>query len=181
MIMKAVQEFDSAIKHLADEFSRLQMGRASAALVEDINVDVYGSRQTLKSIASISIPEPRALVIQPWDKSNLAAIEKGIVGAGIGLNPVNDGNLIRINMPPMTEERRAETAKKVRKMGEDAKISIRNARQEAHNNFKKMKADSTITEDDLHSSEKKLQDRVDDANKVIEEMVHNKETDIMTV
>lgn len=181
IIMKAVEEFDGAASHLADEFSRLQVGRASAALIEDIPVDVYGSRQALKSLASISVPDPRSLLIQPWDKSNLGPIEKGIVGVGLGLNPINDGSVVRINIPPLTEERRADLAKRVRQLGEDAKIAVRNARQDAHNAFKKMKADNLMTEDDLHGADKKLQAKVDDANKKIEDMVQNKDRDIMTI
>lgn len=180
-IKQAGMGFEKAIGHLKDEFSRLQIGRASAALVENIPVEAYGSHQPIKSVANISIPDPRSIMIQPWDKSMIVPIEKGILGVGIGLNPSNDGAVVRINIPPLTEERRAELAKHIRKLGEEAKITVRTARQDAHNVFKKLKADSEITEDDWHSADKKLQVEVDRANSQIEELVSGKEKDVMTV
>jgi len=174
-------EFAKAIEHLKSEYARLQIGRASAALVENIPVDVYGSPQPLKAIATISIPDPRSIQISPWDKKSLAAIEKGIVGVGLGLNPVNDGVCVRINIPPLTEERRKDLAKVVYKLAEDSKIIVRNKRQDCNTSFKKMKADSEITEDDLHMAEKKLQDKVDEVNKKIDEMSKSKEQEVMTV
>jgi len=178
---EANAEFDKAVHHLKEEFSRLQLGRANASLIEDLNVEAYGSGQPLKGVASISIPEPRAFMIQPWDKSMLGAIEKAITNSGLGLNPINDGGSIRINIPMLTEERRAELAKRVHKLAEDAKISIRNARQSAHNIFKKLKADSDITEDDLHSADSDLQKKVDEVNKNIDELAKSKESDVMTI
>ncbi len=180
-ISTAVSEFNKAIEHLKEEFSRLQIGRASSALVENVPVEVYGNTQPLKAVASITIPEPRTITIQPWDKGNLAAIEKGIVGIGIGLNPVNDGNFVRINIPPLTEERRKELTKKVGALAEDARIRVRNARTDAHNEFKKLKTSSDITEDDWHDADKDLQKKVDDVNDKIAELAKNKEQDIMTI
>ena len=180
-ISKAVQEFDKAIEHLMDEFSRLQVGRANASLVDHISVDVYGSSQSIRSIATISIPDAKTIQIQPWDKSSLAPIEKAIVGIGTGLNPVNDGTNIRLVMPALTEERRKDLSKAVHKYAEEAKIAVRNSRQDAHNKFKQMKADGDMTEDDLRGSDKKLQDKVDDANKQIDELSKAKEQDIMTI
>lgn len=181
LINNAVTEFGKIADHLKEEFARLQVGRANPVLVENIPVQAYGGSQPVKGVASITTPEPRTIMIQPWDKGLLGAIEKGIVGAGIGLNPVNDGVVVRINIPPLTEERRADLTKHVKKLAEDARISVRNARQDAHNKFKQMKADSQITEDDLHDSEKKLQVKVDDINAKIDEMAKVKEQDIMTV
>lgn len=180
-ISKAGEEFNGAIEHLKDEFSRLQVGRANSSLVENIPVDVYGVSQPVKAIATISIPDPRTIQIQPWDKGNLVPIEKGIVGIGTGLNPVNDGIVVRISIPPLTEERRADLTKHVKKMAEEAKISVRNARQDAHNQFKELKSKNEITEDDLRGSNKKLQDKVDDVNKKIDEMADAKEKDVMTI
>lgn len=180
-IRQASEDFSKAIAHLKDEFARLQIGRASAALVENIGVEAYGSHQPMKAVANISIPDPRSVMIQPWDKSMIVAIEKGIMAAGIGLNPSNDGSVVRINIPPLTEERRADLAKHTRKLGEEAKIAVRTARQDAHNAFKKLKADNAITEDDLHGADKKLQTHVDKANGEIEDAVSAKEKDIMTV
>jgi len=180
-ISKAHGEFEKALTHLLDEFGRMQVGRASSALVENINVDVYGASQPLKAIASISIPEPRTLQIQPWDKGNLAGIEKAIVGIGTGLNPINDGNFVRINIPPLTEERRKDLTKHVHKFAEDARITVRNARQDAHNTFKQLKSDNDITEDDLRDADKKLQEKVDDVNKKIDEASKTKENSVMTI
>ena len=174
-------EFVKATDHLKSEYARLQIGRASAALVENVPVEVYGSAQPLKAIATISIPDPRSLQISPWDKKNLAAIEKGIVGVGLGLNPVNDGVCVRINIPPLTEERRRDLTKVVHRLAEACRIIVRNKRQDCNNLFKKMKADDEITEDDLHSSEKKLQDKVDEVNRKIDEMSKAKEQEVMTV
>lgn len=180
-INNAVTEFNKILIHLKEEFARLQIGRANPALVENVPVQAYGSSQPVKSLASITTPEPRTIMIQPWDKGLLAAIEKGIVGVGIGLNPINDGIVLRINIPPLTEERRADLTKHVRKLAEDARISVRTARQDAHNKFKQMKADGEITEDDLHGSEKKLQLKVDEFNQKIDEVTKSKEQDVMTV
>ena len=180
-ISKAQQEFDKALSHLGDEFGRLQVGRANSSLVENVNIDVYGAIQPLKAVASISIPEPRTIQIQPWDKGNLAAIEKAIVGIGTGLNPIIDGNFVRINIPPLTEDRRKELSKHVHKLAEDARIAVRNSRQEAHNHFKQLKTDNDITEDDLRDADKSLQEKVDDINKKIDEVAKGKEQDVMTV
>lgn len=180
-ISRAEQEFEKALLHLKDEFGRLQVGRASSALVENINVDVYGSSQPIKAIATIVIPEPKTIQIQPWDKSTLGSIEKAIVGIGTGLNPINDGIFIRINIPPLTEERRRDLTKHVSKLAEDARITVRNIRQDAHNHFKQLKADSEITEDDLHSADKRLQEKVDAINKKIDETTKSKEQDVMTI
>jgi ribosome recycling factor len=180
-VSTAEQDFKKALDHLGEEFGRLQVGRANPSLVENIPVDMYGSSQPIKALASISIPEPRSITIQPWDKSSLAAIEKGIVGVGIGLNPINDGSCVRINIPPLTEERRTELSKHVHKLAEEARIAVRNSRQDAHNHFKQLKADNEITEDDLHGADKKLQVKVDEYNNKIDEIAKSKEQDVMTV
>ena|SRR3989338_5200145 len=180
-VSQAIAEFDKALGHLKDEFARLQLGRASAILVEGVPVDMYGVSQPIKAVASISIPDPRMIVIQPWDRGALAAIEKGIVGAGIGLNPVNDGVVVRISIPPLTEERRTDLTKRVGHLAEEARIAVRTARQDAHAHFKQLKMDSVITEDDWHGADKRLQEKVDAANAKIDEMAKAKEQDVMTV
>lgn len=177
----ASQEFEKAVAHLKDEFNRLQLGRANPSLVENVHVEIYGAVQPLKAVASISVPEPRTLMISPWDRSTLAAIEKGIVGSGLGLNPVNDGIVVRINIPALTQERRADLTKVVKKLSEEARIGVRTARQDAQNGLKAMEAKSEITEDDLRGSTKNLQDNVDVINKKIDELAKQKEQDIMTV
>lgn len=180
-IQKAQQDFEKAAAHLRDEYSRLQIGRASAALVENIHAEAYGTSQLLKALANISIPDPRTIAIQPWDRSVLPAIEKAIRDSDLGLNPVNDGIVVRLNIPALTEERRRDLTKVVHQFAEESKISIRNSRQVAHNTFKELKDKSEITEDDLHLSQKKLQDKVDAVNKQIDEMAKKKEEDVMKI
>lgn len=180
-IQNAATHFQKAISHMKDEFSKLQLGRANPALVDNINIEVYGSMQPLKAIASVAVTDATTLTIQPWDKGSLQAIEKGIINAGIGLNPVNDGVNIRINIPALTEERRRDLTKHVSKLAEEAKIAVRTSRQDAHNKFKQMKSDNTMTEDDLRTADKRLQDKVDEANKDIDEASKIKEKDIMTI
>lgn len=180
-IQKAQQEFDKAIKHLMDEYARLQIGRASASIVEHVTVEAYGTNQPIRNLANISIPDPKTISIQPWDKTVLSSIEKAIREANLGFNPINDGLVVRINIPPLTEERRKELSRVVYQLAEEAKIAVRNSRQTIHNGFKESKEKSLITEDDFHNYEKKLQDKVDEANKKIDELAKQKDSDIMTV
>lgn len=174
-------QMKKAVEHLKDEFGKLQVGRANASLVEDVKVDAYGSLQPLKAVASVSIPEAKTIQIQPWDRALLGAIEKGIQIANIGLTPNNDGVYIRINIPPLTEERRKDLVKVVGRYTEEAKIGIRNVRQDTNNTFNTMKKDSEMTEDELHGGTKELQNRVDAYNQEIDSMSKKKEQDIMTV
>ncbi|MDD3862165.1 MAG: ribosome recycling factor [Candidatus Gracilibacteria bacterium] len=180
-LSKAQAEFEKSVSHLKDEFNRLQVGRANPALIENVPVEMYGASQPIKAVASISIPDPRTIQIQPWDKSALAAIEKGIVGVGLNLNPINDGVCVRINIPPLTEERRKDLVKVVYKLAEDAKIVVRTARQDANAHFKQLKSSSEITEDDQASAEKQLQAKVDEFNKKLEDLAKEKEKEVMTV
>ncbi len=177
----ASQEFAKVIEHLKAEYSRLQAGRASANLLDSIMVDMYGSSQPLKAVGNVSVPDSKTIQIQPWDKTALASIEKAISNAGLNLNPVNDGNLIRIVLPALTEERRKDLVKIVNKMAEDGRISIRNVRQKFQTKFKEDEKKGEMSEDDLRGAEKKLQDLVDKFNKEVEENARLKETDIMTV
>ena len=146
-------------------------------MVEHIDVETYGTRQPIKNIAAISVPEARTIQIQPWDKSALSAIEKGIMLADIGINPVNNGTAIILNFPPLSEERRKDIVKIAKKLGEESKISLRQARHEVIDGLKK----SGLPEDQQKGAEKKLQEKVDAANASIEEAVNKKEKDIMTV
>lgn len=180
-INKAKEQFAQAVAHLKSEFSKLQIGRAHTGLVESIMVDMYGTMQPLKALANVAVPEPKTLMIQPWDRGALHAIEKAITESGLGLNPVNNGVAVIINMPPMTEERRAEVAKIVKSLAEEAKIAVRTARQDAHNAFKQMKEAGDMTEDDVFGAEKRLQTTVDEANSQIEALAASKEKDIMTI
>jgi len=177
----AKNEFRKTVDHLKNEFSRLQIGRATSALVEDIKVEAYEILQPLKAVASISCPDAKTIQIQPWDRANLSHIETAIRISGLNLNPVNDGTYVRINIPALTEERRAELTKVVHKMAEEARISVRTTRQDAHEAFKKLEADKKIGEDDSHLAGKKLQDEVDKINKEIEDLAKAKEDEVMKI
>lgn len=181
IISEAKSEFSKALAFLKSEFVKLQTGRASAALVENIQIEAYGAHQPLKNMAQINIPEPRTISIKPWDKGVMGAIESSIKNSGMGLNPINNGEMILINLPQLTEERRKELVKIVHKLAEDAKISVRQARQYAHQKFKEMEQSSEITEDDQTALEKRLQTAVDEANKDIEEAAKHKEEEVMKV
>ena len=175
------KEFAKIFEHIKTEYSRLQAGRASAALIEGIQVEAYGSRQQLKAVGSISIPDAKTIQIQPWDKGQLAAIEKAIQVSDIGLTPINDGVVIRLSIPPLTEERRKDLVKVVHKLAEEARISIRHNRQKALDGMKVLEKDGKATEDQIKVFEKKLQEKVDKANQEIESIAKNKEKEVMTV
>lgn len=178
---KAFAEFESALEHLKKELSKLQIGRASPSLLEDLHVDVYGSSQPLKAVASVSPLDVHTLQVQPWDRNVLADVERGIRIANLNLNPVNDGKVLRITLPPLTEERRKELASFAHKLGEDCRISVRRGRQTAHDTFKELEKNKEISEDEQHIAEKHLQQHVDEANKQIEELVKKKEEEIMKI
>jgi ribosome recycling factor len=181
LLQQVQTEFTKILEFLRSEYSRLQIGRASAALVEGLMVEVYGSKQPLKGVAGISIPDAKTVQIQPWDKSTLPAIEKAIQTSGLNLTPMNDGITIRLNLPPLTEERRRDMTKVVHKMAEDARISARTSRQRVHDKAKEMEKDKTLTEDQVSLFQKKLQEKVDATNMEIEKMAMTKENDVMKV
>ena len=181
-VIKNLEELlAKTIAHLHEDYASLQIGRASAALVERVVVEAYGVTQPLKSIANISVPDAKTIQIQPWDRGTLQSIEKGIQLAEIGLNPQNDGVVIRLNIPALTEERRRELTKIVSKMAEEAKIGVRNVRHDAMEDVKKAQKASEITEDQLKQSEKVIQEKVDLANNEIESAAKQKEADVMKV
>lgn len=181
LLKNAQAEFDQALSHLKEEYSKLQIGRASAALVEGIMVEAYGSKQPIKAMASISIPDAKSIQIQPWDRSQLSALEKAIQNSDLNINPVNDGLSLRLNLPQMTEERRRDLTKVVHRLAEEARIAVRHPRQKAIEKAKELQKNGEITEDQLRGFEKQLQDRVDQVNKSIEEAAKAKEEDVMTV
>lgn len=176
-----LQESEKAISHLEDEFATLQVGRASSNLVENLLVESYGSTQPVKALASISIPDAKTIQIQPWDKSLLGAIEKGIRNSDLNLNPVNNGLSIILSIPPLTEERRRDLVKVVGQMAEDAKISIRNARHDAMGKMKKMEHDGDLTEDDRKRGEKQIQEKTDELNNKVADLAKKKEESIMKI
>lgn len=180
-VSELITKCDQALDHLHLEYAKIQTGRASTALVENILVDSYGSKTPLKGIATITIPEPKQISIQPWSRDQLTNIEKALLEANIGLVPQNDGVVIRLNLPPMTEERRKELVKSVGIYAEDARISIRNARHEAMDRLRNLEKEKEISEDELRLKEKEVQEKVDEFNSKVEERSKKKEVDVMTV
>lgn len=174
-------KMQKAVAALSSEFATLRAGRASAAVLNKVMVDYYGTPTPITQIASVSTPEPRLLIIAPWDASVLKAVEKAILSSDIGINPINDGKTIHLVFPPLTEERRRELAKQVRKYSEEAKVAIRNVRRDALENYKAMKKKSEITEDDLRVIEKDIQELVDKYSKEIEKVAEAKEKELMEV
>lgn len=174
-------EANKIMEHLKGEYSGLQIGRASSALVENLMVEAYGQKQSLKGLAQVVIPDARSIRIQPWDRGTLSAIEKAIQLSDLHLTPNNDGVAVHINIPPLTEERRKDLSKVVRRMGEDAKISVRSARQEVHSKLREMEQNKQISEDDNRGAQKDLQLKVDKLNEEIEIMMKRKEEDVMTL
>lgn len=181
LVQKAQQDFAKAATHLQEEFSRLQIGRASSGLVENLTVEAYGVMQTLKTVASISIPDARTIQIQPWDRSMLAAIEKAIQNSELSLNPVNNGLAVILNTPPLTEERRHDLVKIVGRLTEEAKISVRNIRHDMLTTFKRMEHEGEMTEDEQKGAEKALQEAVDKVNDTIADLAKKKEEAILTL
>ena len=179
------QEFDAKMKKTIDvvvsDFASVRAGRANAAVLDKITVDYYGAPTPLNQVAAISSPDPRSLMIQPWDGTLLKAIEKAIQTSDLGINPQNDGRVIRLNFPQLTEERRKELTKQVRKYSEEGKVALRNIRRDAMDEFKKKKKASEITEDDLKELEKELQDLTDKRCKDIDELTVKKEQELMAV
>ena len=166
---------------LASQFSAVRAGRANAAVLDQIRVEYYGTPTPINQIGSIATPDPRTLVIQPWDASVLKAIEKAIQASELGINPQNDGRVIRLAFPQLTEERRVELQKQVRKYGEEAKVAIRNIRRDAMDAFKKQQKASEITEDDLKDIEKDLQKLTDDYIKQIDAATSKKEAELAEI
>ncbi len=169
---------EEAMKH---DFTGIRTGKASTALVEGIQVEYYGSMSRLKDIAGLSTPDPRTVAIQPWDKSALAAIEKAIINSQLGISPVNDGKIIRLPIPPLTEERRSQLAKQVKSRCEEAKISIRNIRRDGNEAVKKAEKDSEITEDERKSMLEDIQKLTDDYIKQLDVIAADKEKDLMSI
>jgi len=167
-----------SIEFLEGQFGAVRAGRASAAVLDKLIVDYYGTPTPIQQMGSISSPDPRSLVIQPWDASALGTIEKAIFASDLGINPQNDGKVIRLSFPQLTEERRKELAKQVRKYGEDCKVAIRNIRRDAMEAFKDQKKKSEITEDDLKDMEKDLQKLTDGYIKDVDALTVKKEKDL---
>ncbi len=174
-------QFDKTIDHLKSELGSIRTGRAHPSLVENMVVEYYGSKTPLIQLASINTPDSHSITIQPWDKNSLAAIEKSIRNSDLDLNPVNEGEIIRIPIPPLTEERRKELIKIVGKKIEEAKVGIRNTREDTWRSIKEEKNQGTISEDEMYKNQKELQSVVDEYNDTIQQIGDKKEKDIITV
>jgi ribosome recycling factor len=174
-------EFQKAVDHLKSELATLRTGRANAALVEHLSIEYYGTQTPLIQIAQIAVPEPRVIAIQPYDKSALKDIEKAIQQSNIGIQPVNDGNFVRINIPPMTEERRKDLVKVVGQMTEKARVAVRNVREDLWKEIQNMEKDGKITEDDKIASKDELQKMVDKFNEEIKKIAEVKEKEVLTI
>ncbi len=174
-------KMELAIESLAHELGTIRTGRASVSLLDGIKVDYYNSMTPLNQMATISIPEPRLLVIQPWDPSSLNNIEKAILKSDLGLNPTNDGKVIRLTIPMLTEERRKQLVKMVRNIAEESRISIRNARRESNEKLKKLEKDKAISEDEYHNSLKDIQNLTDDFITKVDELLEKKEKEIIEI
>jgi ribosome recycling factor len=181
LVQKSKQDFQKTLDHLSEEFNKLQIGRASSGMVETLLVESYGVMQPLKNISSISIPDARTIQIQPWDRSMLAGIERAIQVSDLNLNPVNNGVVIMLNIPPLTEERRRDLVKVVGRMTEEAHIAVRNLRHDVMTTFKKMEHEEEMSEDERKGAENALQEEVDSVNKQIDELAKKKEETIMTL
>jgi ribosome recycling factor len=180
IIEEARDRMQKALEHLEHELARLRAGRSNPALLDGISVDYYGVNSPLAQVSNINTPDPKTILIQPWEKTMLGTIEKAIMAANIGLMPVNNGEVIRINIPPLTEERRHQLVKQVRNEGETAKISVRNARKWANDELKQMLKDG-LPEDIEKEASEQVQEMTHDYNGKIDKVMAIKEKDVMTV
>ena len=170
-----------ALAALDKEFSRLRTGRATTSLLDGVRVDYYGTATQLDQLASVATPDSRTITIQPWDRKAFADIEKAILKSGLGLTPVNDGKIIRISIPPLTEDRRKDLAKVAKKYAEEAKVAVRNVRRDANEGLKKKKNDKAISEDDQHKGQEDVQKLTDGYIAKTDEAFSKKEKEIMEI
>ncbi len=177
----ADEKMTKTIGALKSEYATIRAGRASAAVLDKIRVDYYGTPTPVNQLAAVSVAEARILTIQPWDKSVLGGIEKAIQTSDLGINPQNDGSVIRLTFPPLTEDRRKEIVKTIRATAEDSKVAIRSIRRDCIDKLKKMEKASEITEDDLKEGEKQIQDKTDKFIKEIEAISADKEKEVMEI
>ena len=175
------EKMRKSIDSVAADFAAVRAGRANAAVLDRISVDYYGTPTPIQQIASIGSPDPRQLLIQPWDASAVKLIEKAILNSDLGINPQNDGKAIRLTFPQLTEERRKDLTKQVKKYAEDAKVAMRNVRRDGMDYVKKLKKNSEITEDDQKKAEKDLQDLLDKSIKQLDALLEKKEKELMEV
>jgi len=178
---EACAGMEKSIDALKRDFGKVRTGRASLSLLDDVRVDYYGTPTPLSQVGTLAVPEPRMITIQPWEKNLIPEIEKAILKSDLGLNPMSDGQLIRLAFPPLTEERRKEMVKQVKRMGEDAKIGVRNVRRDANDTLKMMEKEKDISEDDQKRGTKEIQDLTDQFVKKIDDIVEAKEKELMEI
>jgi ribosome recycling factor len=181
IIERRKNDLEKAVEHYKNEAEKIRTGRANPGIVDGLMVDYYGNKTPLRQMASVNVPEPRLIVISPWDTDSLANIEAAIKISDLGLNPNNDGKVIRINIPPLTEERRRDFVKTLNQKTEDARISVRGVREEIWQEIQEVEKNGKISEDDKFRGKERLQEIVDEYNKKLEELREKKEKEIMTV
>lgn len=179
VLKRAEERMQRRINHLNDEYKTIRAGRANPSILDKVKVDYYGTPTPVNQVANVSVPEARTITIQPWDASMLGAINKAIQVSDIGINPQNDGKLIRLNFPPLTEDRRKEIVKDVSKIAEGTKVQIRNVRRDAIDDLKKLKKNGDLTEDDLKDGEKEMQKLTDKFIKQTDSICDDKKKEIM--
>ena len=181
LLKNTEEKMNKTVAVLERDYKSIRAGRANIAVLDRITVDYYGCPTPIQQMAAVSVPEPRILMIQPWDATTLKDIEKAILTSDIGINPQNDGRVIRLSFPPLTEERRKDIVKEVRKAAEENKVAIRNTRRDAIEKLKALKKANTITEDDVADGEKKIQNLTDKFCKEIDDLASLKEKEIMEI
>lgn len=181
VLTKYRDRMEKAFAALKEEFASLRTGRASASLLDQVMVEAYGATVPINQVGAVSVPEPRSISVNVWDRGLVVSVEKAIRNAGLGLNPVVDGQNLRIPIPPLTEERRKEIAKLAGKYAEQQKIAIRNVRRDANDDLKKAEKDSVITQDELHRMEGEVQKFTDETIKRVDEALKTKEQEIMQI
>ncbi len=181
ILLETEERMEKAVSSMDKDFSKLRTGRASASLVDDIKADYYGTPTPVNQMASVSVPDSRTITIQPWDKGGFGAIEKAILKSDLGLTPINDGKIIRITIPALTEERRKDLVKVSRKYSEDAKIAVRNVRRDANEQLKKLEKEKTISEDELKKATDEVQKLTDKYVAETDKKCQTKEKEIMDI
>lgn len=179
LLGEATAKMDLAVEHVQGEFATVRTGRANAAILHRVTVDYYGSQTPLQQLASVSVPEPQLLLVQPYDKSTVGDIERALQGSDLGLNPASDGNVIRLAFPPLTEERRRDLIKVVKHMAEDGRVSVRNVRRHTKDDLEALEGD--VSEDDIRRAEQELQNLTDEHTSRIDDLLERKEAELLEV
>jgi ribosome recycling factor len=180
-INEAKSQMEAAVEAMRREFATVRSGKATPALLDTVRVDAYGSKMPLNQVATVSSPEPRMLIVQPWDKSLATAVEKAIRSAEMGLNPANDGSVIRVPIPPLNEERRREMVRLLHKMAEESRVAVRHARQEANKTIKQSQQEAGVSEDDARRQMDEVQKLTDEYIGKVDQLLKSKEEEVMEV